>query len=97
MGLLLGKPIGITLASYLAVRTGAADVPRDASWRHILGVSCLGGIGFTMSLLIANLAFGSSSQLDVSQLDVAKVAVLGASTLAGVIGFGVLRSAGSRN
>ncbi len=86
MGLLLGKPIGITLASYIAVRSGAADVPRSASWRHMLGVSCLGGIGFTMSLFIANLAFSSAAQLDI-----AKVAVLGASTVAGLVGFMVLR------
>ena len=91
IGLLLGKPIGITLASFLVVRGGLADVPRDATWLHVLGVSFLGGIGFTMSLFIATLAFGSSVQLDI-----AKVAVLGASTIAGLIGFTVLRSAKDR-
>jgi NhaA family Na+:H+ antiporter len=87
IGLLLGKPVGITLASYLVVRGGLADVPRDATWSHVLGVACLGGIGFTMSLFIASLAFGSSMQLDI-----AKVAVLGASTIAGLVGFMILRT-----
>ena len=86
MGLLLGKPIGITLASLVAIRSGAADLPREATWRHVVGVACLGGIGFTMSLFIANLAFGSGAQLDI-----AKVGVLGASTAAGLVGMLVLR------
>ncbi|MEO7964680.1 MAG: Na+/H+ antiporter NhaA [Gemmatimonadaceae bacterium] len=88
LGLLIGNPLGITGATYLAVRSGVADLPGGASWRHIHGASWLGGIGFTMSLFIAGLAFRSSAQLDI-----AKLAVLGASTLAGVIGYAVLRRA----
>ncbi|QJR37903.1 Na+/H+ antiporter NhaA [Gemmatimonas groenlandica] len=86
LGLLLGKPIGITLASFLAVRGGAADLPSGASWGHVHGAAWLGGIGFTMSLFIAGLAFKSAEQLDI-----AKLAVLGASTLAGVVGYTLLR------
>jgi Na+:H+ antiporter, NhaA family len=86
LGLLLGKPIGITLASLLAIRSGAADWPSGASWGHVHGAAWLGGIGFTMSLFIAGLAFTSAAQLDV-----AKLAVLGASTLAGVVGYTLLR------
>ncbi len=86
LGLLLGKPIGITLASVIAVRSGAADLPTHATWRHVHGAAWLGGIGFTMSLFIAALAFKTSTQLDI-----AKLAVLGASTLAGVVGYSLLR------
>jgi NhaA family Na+:H+ antiporter len=86
LGLLLGKPIGITLASFLAVRSGAADLPSGVSWGHVHGAAWLGGIGFTMSLFIAGLAFTSAGQLDV-----AKLAVLGASTVAGIVGFTILR------
>ena len=89
LGLLLGKPVGITLASVIAVRSGAADLPTGASWRHVHGAAWLGGIGFTMSLFIAALAFKTAEQLDI-----AKLAVLGASTLAGAIGYTLLRSGG---
>jgi len=92
LGLLLGKPIGITLASVIAVRSGAADLPSGASWRHIHGAAWLGGIGFTMSLFIAALAFKTTAQLDI-----AKIAVLGASTLAGVFGYTLLRFGASKH
>lgn len=84
-GLVLGKPIGIMLASWLAVRTGLGALPEDISWRQLLGMSCLAGIGFTMSLFIAQLAFP-----DPGDLTIAKVAVLGASAVSAVIGFTLL-------
>lgn len=87
LGLLVGKPVGITLASVLAVRSGAADLPDGVSWRHVHGASWLGGIGFTMSLFIAGLAFGRGELLDV-----AKLGVLGVSAVAGAVGYLVLRS-----
>jgi Na+:H+ antiporter, NhaA family len=87
IGLALGKPLGITLASYLAVRSGAADLPSSVSWRHIHGAGWLGGIGFTMSLFVAGLAFGEDALLDV-----AKLGVLGASVTAGLIGYALLRA-----
>lgn len=86
LGLLLGKPIGITLASHLAVRTGAGELPEGVAWRHIHGAAWLGGIGFTMSLFIGGLAFTS-----VEVLDTAKLAVLCASAAAGVVGYLLLR------
>jgi NhaA family Na+:H+ antiporter len=86
LGLALGKPLGITLASWLAVRAGAADLPTGVTWRHVHGAGWLGGIGFTMSLFVAGLAFGDSALLDI-----AKLGVLGASIVAGVIGFVLLR------
>lgn len=88
LGLVLGKPIGITLASAIAVRTGAADLPHDVTWRHLHGAAWLGGIGFTMSLFIAGLAFG-----DTVMLDIAKLGILGASVCAGIVGFALLRGA----
>jgi NhaA family Na+:H+ antiporter len=89
-GLVLGKPIGITLASYVAVRMRAADLPAGVSWRQLHGAGWLGGIGFTMSLFVAGLAFR-----DAATLDTAKIGVLGASIVAGAVGFVVLRGRGS--
>jgi len=91
LGLLVGKPLGITLASYAAVRAGAADLPTGVAWRHVHGAAWLGGIGFTMSLFIAGLAFA-----DPVVLDTAKLGVLGASAGAGVVGYALLRAASRR-
>ena len=88
LGLLVGKPLGIAGASWLAVRTGVAVLPSHVTWRMILGVGLLGGIGFTMSLFIGTLAFGAGPLLDA-----AKIAVLGASVCSGVAGWLVLRGA----
>jgi len=88
LGLVLGKPIGITLAAWLAVKTGLAVRPADAGWRMIHGVAWLGGIGFTMSLFIAGLAFGGSSSL----LTAAKLGTFLASVIAGIIGWALLRT-----
>jgi len=87
-GLVLGKPIGIVLATWLAVKSGIGTLSRDITWRHVLGMGFLAGIGFTMSLFIAALAFPSAQMLAE-----AKVAVLGASAIAGVIGFILLWTA----
>jgi NhaA family Na+:H+ antiporter len=87
-GLFLGKPLGILLFSWFAVRLGLCELPRGASWRQILGVGVLGGIGFTMSLFITNLAFS-----DASLVAAAKVGIFIASLLAGAVGFALLRSA----
>jgi NhaA family Na+:H+ antiporter len=88
LGLVLGKPIGITLFSWLAVRFGLATLPAQATWRALHGVSWLGGIGFTMSLFIAGLAF-----TDANLLDSAKVGILAASLVAGIAGWVMLKSA----
>jgi NhaA family Na+:H+ antiporter len=86
LGLVLGKPIGITLFSWLAVRVGVAAKPAGVSWRALNGVSWLGGIGFTMSLFIATLAFPTGAMVDE-----AKMGILSASLLAVVIGWILLR------
>ena len=81
LGLLLGKPLGITAASWLAVRSKIASLPAGVNWRHIHGAGWLGGIGFTMALFLGNLAFGSEQLLSL-----AKLGILSASLLAGCIG-----------
>ncbi|HEX7977201.1 MAG TPA: Na+/H+ antiporter NhaA [Gemmatimonadaceae bacterium] len=85
LGLVIGKPVGIMLASYAAVLSGAAELPVNTSWRHLHGVGWLGGIGFTMSLFIASLAFGQGPMLDV-----AKLGVITASVVAGITGYTLL-------
>jgi NhaA family Na+:H+ antiporter len=88
LGLCLGKPIGILVACLLAVRLRLAALPTGVSWRHIFGVGCLGGIGFTMALFIANLAFKDTQ----AELDHAKLGILLASVLSAVAGLAVLAS-----
>lgn len=84
-GLVLGKPIGIVLFSWLATRIRVAAMLDGISWRQILGVGMLGGIGFTMSLFIANLAFGATPALET-----AKVGILAASLMSALVGAVVL-------
>ena len=91
IGLILGKQLGITLAAAVVVRLGVASLPTGVGWRHIYGAAWLGGIGFTMSLFIATLAYGEAS----SELALAKVGVLAASVVAGLGGFLILRGARS--
>ncbi|OGU14075.1 MAG: Na+/H+ antiporter NhaA [Geobacteraceae bacterium GWC2_53_11] len=85
-GLFLGKPLGITLFSVLAVKVGLSRLPDDVSWRHIIGAGFLGGIGFTMSIFIALLAFGNPETAQSS-----KISILLGSLAAGTVGFLVLR------
>lgn len=92
LGLVVGKQVGITLLTWLVVRTGLAVLPEGVTWRQIYCVGWLGGIGFTMSLFIATLAFGSSELLAT-----AKVAILGASLIAGIIGYVLLRFWGAES
>lgn len=82
-GLVFGKPIGITLFSFVAVTVGICRLPLDLNWKHIFGAGLLGGIGFTMSIFITNLAFvGNAATVNAS-----KMAILLASLTAGTIGF----------
>ena len=91
LGLVVGKPLGITLFAWLAVRLGLAARPSRASWAGLHGVSWLGGIGFTMSLFIAGLAFRTPNAEPL--LTAAKLGILGSSAIAGLIGYFVLRRA----
>ncbi len=72
LGLFIGKPIGVVLASFLAVKTGLAKLPAGVTKRHIIGAGCLAGIGFTMAIFIANLAFKPSA--DASQAELVEAA-----------------------
>jgi NhaA family Na+:H+ antiporter len=89
-GLLLGKPVGIFLLSFAAVTIGVCRLPVDLKWRHVLGAGLLGGIGFTMSIFIANLAFPTMPEM----INASKMAILLASLAAGTIGFIWLRLLG---
>jgi Na+:H+ antiporter, NhaA family len=86
-GLLVGKPLGITLACCVAVALGICRLPPEVTWRHMVGAGILGGIGFTMSIFIANLAFADQAGL----VNASKLAILWASLLAGLLGFVWLR------
>lgn len=81
LGLLIGKPLGIFGAAWLAVKVRWAELPTGSTFDGLFGVSILGGIGFTMALFVAGLAFGESAQLDA-----AKLGVLGGSVVTGTIG-----------
>jgi NhaA family Na+:H+ antiporter len=85
-GLLFGKPIGIMLFSWLVVRLGVARLPQRVTWKQMHAVGWLGGIGFTMSLFIAALAFGDGHE-DL----MAKIGILSASAVAAIIGSLLLR------
>ncbi len=91
MGLLLGKPLGITLFSYGAVKMNLASLPAGVRWSHIIGASLLGGIGFTMSLFIALLSFTSVEAISYAKLGILAGSVLSALLGLGVLGWSVLR------
>lgn len=86
LGLILGKPIGIFLFTFLAISIGLCKLPEDLNWNYILGVGFLGGIGFTMSIFITLLAFE-----DLNIINNAKFIILISSLLAGSIGFLTLK------
>lgn len=86
LGLVLGKPVGVTMFAWLAMRLGWASLPAGVTWRHLIGAAVLTGIGFTMALFIGGLAFD-----DPALLDSAKIGILGVSFISGVVGYLVLR------
>ena len=88
VGLFLGKQIGVYLATWIGVKSGIARLPENVTWRHVYGVACLTGVGFTMSLFIGSLAFGAADEMNAVRLGV----VLG-SVLSGLIGYLLLKSA----
>ena len=81
-GLLVGKPVGIMLFSFIVVKLKVASLPQNVNWIHMLGAAILGGVGFTMAIFMANLAFA-----DEQLVTAAKLGILSASLLAGVLGF----------
>lgn len=81
-GLLVGKPLGIMLMSFITIKLKIASLPENVNWFHMLGASILGGVGFTMAIFVANLAFA-----DPVMVSEAKLGILMASLVAGVLGF----------
>lgn len=85
VGLVAGKVVGISTASWIAVRWGLARLPQGVEWRHIVGGAALAGIGFTVSLFIAGLAFADPALVSDS-----KIGILAGSVVAGLIGAAIL-------
>jgi NhaA family Na+:H+ antiporter len=92
LGLVVGKPLGISLGSFVAVRAGIARLPAGVDWRDLVGAAAVAGIGFTVSLFVAELAFAS-----IALVNTAKIGILSASIVAGAVGYGLLRLAGGRS
>jgi Na+:H+ antiporter, NhaA family len=92
LGLFIGKPVGVFLFCLLACKLGIASLPRGVSWRHILGAGMLAGIGFTMAIFIANLAYADSA----SHLEHAKLAILVASAISAIAGAAILLTCKSK-
>ncbi|HET9862376.1 MAG TPA: Na+/H+ antiporter NhaA [Steroidobacteraceae bacterium] len=82
LGLVLGKPLGVVLFSWIVIRWGLCELPAGVAWHHMIGAGVLGGIGFTMSIFISNLAFAHQPML----VEASKLAVLCASALSGIAG-----------
>lgn len=91
-GLVLGKQAGVFGATWLMVRAGWAQLPKDVTWAHIYGLSALAGIGFTMSLFIGGLSYA-----DASLMNEVRLGVLIASAISAIVGFTVLRMAVSKD
>ena len=87
LGLVLGKPLGISLASFIAVKLRVGEMPAKATWTMLIAVACLGGIGFTMSIFVDTLSFSDQTPEVMARLrDMGKVAVLMGSLFAGILG-----------
>lgn len=86
LGLMIGKPLGIMIFAYFSVILKWTRLPRGVSWKQVYGISCLGGIGFTMSFFISTLTFNHGQWL----ID-AKIGILTASTLSGLLGWLIFR------
>jgi NhaA family Na+:H+ antiporter len=86
MGLLIGKQIGVLVATWIGVKSGLARLPQGVDWRHVYGVACLTGVGFTMSLFIGSLAFDTNEQMNAVRLG-----VISGSIISGLLGYAVLR------
>jgi NhaA family Na+:H+ antiporter len=85
VGLVVGKPVGIGLLSWLAVASGRGELPEGVTWPQVIGAGCLAGVGFTMSLFISDLAFDNETLIAA-----AKIGILAASLTSGIVGFIIL-------
>ena len=94
LGLVLGKPVGITLTSWIAIKCKAGEMPEKADWKMFFAVACLGGIGFTMSIFVDTLSFGDQPMDVMMHLrDAGKIAVLLGSLCSGILGTVLIRLA----
>ena len=89
LGLVAGKLLGVTLGTWMAVRLGLGVLPAGVRWPHVAGVAALAGIGFTVSVFVSSLAFS-----DPGLVDEARVGIVGASLVAGLLGAAILLAAG---
>nr|WP_306418439.1 Na+/H+ antiporter NhaA [Pseudoprimorskyibacter insulae] len=87
-GLIVGKQIGVFGVTWVLVKTGVARLPNGANWRHIYGIACLAGIGFTMSLFIGGLSY-----TDQTLMNEVRIGVLGGSLISGLMGYLILATA----
>jgi NhaA family Na+:H+ antiporter len=85
-GLVLGKPFGITVSAALAVAAGWCNLPPGVRWGHVIGAGLLSGIGFTVAIFIANLAFAGNAEL----VNASKLAIFAASLVSGLLGYAAL-------
>jgi len=92
IGLVAGKSIGITILSFLGVKLGLAELPEGINFKQIIGIAFLAGVGFTMSIYIANLAFDNNPVF----LSSAKVGIFIGSIISGLIGYLILLFTGKR-
>ena len=90
-GLVVGKMVGIFSFSWLAIKIGLVKMPTGADWKMFAGVSMLGGIGFTVSMFIANLSYASAGAEGMVLLNDAKLGILAGSIVAGLAGFFMLK------
>jgi NhaA family Na+:H+ antiporter len=87
LGLLIGKPLGIVSFAWLACRLGVSSLPNGTSWRQMIGIAMLAGVGFTVALFVNQLAFQSETLIEHG-----KMGILGGSLIAGLLGFSLLRT-----
>lgn len=92
IGLCIGKPLGVFLMSKLAIKLNIAQLPANATWKHIIGLGSLSGVGFTMAIFIALLSF-----TDTMLIAEAKFSILVASLLSGIIGYILLKTSNREN
>jgi NhaA family Na+:H+ antiporter len=90
IGLVFGKPVGITLATWIGLRLKLGELPRNVTFNHVLGIGMLAGIGFTVSLFIAELAFRNSAMAEILTNE-AKIGIFLGSAIAGIVGYLVMR------
>ena len=90
VGLLFGKFLGIFLSAWLVIKLGVVAMPTHSTWKSLAAVSVLGGIGFTVSLFIANLAFGDMGAEGASLLEQAKLGIVMGSLASGILGYFLL-------